>query len=100
MWSASVARSNDNEAVIGGTTFAGIRQALSNPYLLGICAYMLLFTIGSTILYFQQATIADRAYSDPAQRTAFFARIDLAVNILTLATQMFSRADRKALAWP
>jgi len=75
--------------VIGGTTFAGIRQALSSPYLLGIGAYMLLFTIGSTILYFQQAAIADRAYSDPAQRTAFFARIDLAVNILTLATQMF-----------
>lgn len=88
-WTAGATRSSDNEAVIGGTTLAGIRQALSNPYLLGICAYMLLFTIGSTILYFQQAAIAGRAYSDPAQRTAFFARIDLAVNILTLATQMF-----------
>jgi len=89
LWGGSATRSNDNEAVIGGTTFAGIRQALSSPYLLGIGAYMLLFTIGSTILYFQQAAIADRAYSDPARRTAFFARIDLAVNILTLATQMF-----------
>jgi AAA family ATP:ADP antiporter len=88
MWAAGATRSSDNEAVIGGTSFAGIRQALSNPYLLGICSYMLLFTIGSTILYFQQAAIADRAYSDPAQRTAFFARIDLAVNILTLVTQM------------
>lgn len=89
LWSPGATRSNDNEAVIGGTTFAGIRQALSNPYLLGICGYMLLFTIGSTILYFQQAVIAGRAYSDPAARTAFFARIDLAVNILTLATQVF-----------
>ncbi len=79
----------DSEAVIGGSTFAGIRQALSNPYLLGISAYMLLFTIGSTVLYFQQAAIADRAFTEAGSRTAFFARIDLAVNILTLATQMF-----------
>ena len=89
MWSVGRTRSNDNDAVIGGGTFTGIRQALSNPYLLGICAYMLLFTIGSTILYFQQAAIADSAYADPARRTAFFARIDLTVNILTLATQVF-----------
>ena len=77
------------QTLYGGGTFTGIRQALSNPYLLGIGAYMLLFTIGSTILYFQQAAIADAAYSDPGRRTAFFARIDLAVNILTLLTQMF-----------
>jgi AAA family ATP:ADP antiporter len=89
LWSATRSRSSDHDAVIGGGTFTGIRQALSNPYLLGIGAYMLLFTIGSTILYFQQAAIADAAYSDPGRRTAFFARIDLAVNILTLLTQMF-----------
>jgi AAA family ATP:ADP antiporter len=89
VWAAGRSRSSDNDAVIGGGTFTGIREALSNPYLLGICAYMLLFTIGSTILYFQQAAIADRAYTDPGLRTAFFARIDLAVNVLTLATQMF-----------
>ena len=89
LWSATRSRSSDHDAVIGGGTFTGIRQALSNPYLLGIGAYMLLFTIGSTILYFQQAAIADAAYSDPGRRTAFFARIDLAVNILTLLTQVF-----------
>jgi AAA family ATP:ADP antiporter len=50
---------------------------------------MVLFTIGSTTLYLQQAAIADRSYPDPATRTAFFARIDLAVNILTLLTQVF-----------
>lgn len=81
--------SSDNDAIIGGGVLTGIRQALSNPYLLGICAYMLLFTIGSTILYFQQAAIADRAFTDPGLRTSFFARIDLAVNVLTLLTQMF-----------
>jgi AAA family ATP:ADP antiporter len=82
-------RSGDQEAVIGGSMLAGMSHALRSPYLLGICAYMILFTIGSTTLYLQQAAIADRTFTDPGARTAFFARIDLAVNILTLATQMF-----------
>ena len=47
------------------------------------------FTVGSTILYFQQAHIAERAFPDRAEQTAFFARLDLAVNSLTLVTQLF-----------
>jgi AAA family ATP:ADP antiporter len=50
---------------------------------------MLLFTIGSTVLYFQQAEIAAANFSDRATQTAFFANIDLAVNILTLLAQAF-----------
>jgi AAA family ATP:ADP antiporter len=84
-----VRRSADNEAVIGGSMLAGMANVLKSPYLLGICLYMILFTIGSTTLYLQQAAIADRSYPDPAVRTAFFARIDLAVNVLTLLTQVF-----------
>lgn len=82
-------RSQEQEAVIGGSTFAGILNALKSPYLLGICLYMLLFTIGSTILYFQQAEIANRNFADSGTRTSFFASIDLAVNTLTLVTQLF-----------
>lgn len=77
------------EQVIGGKTLAGISHALKSPYLLGICAYMLLFTIGSTVLYFQQAQIAERNFTDRAAQTAFFARLDLAVQSLTLVTQAF-----------
>ncbi|MBX3148165.1 MAG: MFS transporter [Gemmatimonadales bacterium] len=77
------------EALIGGQTLAGIKHVIRSPYLLNICVYMLLFTIGSTVLYFQQAQIVVQAYSDRAAQTAFFARIDLAVNILTLLTQAF-----------
>jgi AAA family ATP:ADP antiporter len=77
------------EQIIGGRTLAGIGHVLRSPYLLGICGYMLLFTIGSTVLYFQQAQIAERSFTDRGAQTAFFARLDLAVNILTALTQMF-----------
>jgi AAA family ATP:ADP antiporter len=77
-------------AVIGGGVFDGIRDVARSPYLLGIAALMLLFTIASTFLYFQQAAIVARVFEGaPQARTRLFARIDLAVNVLTLATQVF-----------
>jgi AAA family ATP:ADP antiporter len=79
----------DGEQVIGGRVLAGISHVLKSPYLLGICTYMLLFTFGSTVLYFLQAQIAEKAFSDRASLTAFFASLDLAVNVLTLVTQAF-----------
>ncbi|MDH3526178.1 MAG: MFS transporter [Gammaproteobacteria bacterium] len=76
------------EQAIGGSVFGGIRLVLRSPYLLGICVLMLLFTTLATFLYFQQAQIVRDSFSDPAQRTAVFAGIDLAVNILTLVFQV------------
>lgn len=76
-------------APIGGGVFAGIGHVVRSPYLLGICAYMLLYTLGSTFLYFQQAHIVEAAYTDRAARTALFARIDLVVNVLTVLVQAF-----------
>jgi len=87
--SASPAQREDKERVIGGGVLAGIAHAAKSPYLLGICLYMLLYTFGSTVLYFQQSGIAETAFSNSDLRTAFFARIDLAVNTLTVLTQMF-----------
>jgi AAA family ATP:ADP antiporter len=77
------------ESAIGGGVFAGIRLVARSPYLLGICALMLLFTTLATFLYFQQAQIIRDHFSDPAERTAVFAAIDLAVNTLTLVMQIF-----------
>lgn len=76
-------------APIGGSVFSGLTQVWGSPYLLGICAYMFLFTILSTFLYFEQANIVAHAVTQRAARTALFAQIDLWVNILTLATQIF-----------
>src|SRR5258706_11411403 len=39
---------------IGGGVFAGVTHALRSPYLLGVSAFMLLFAITATFLYFQQ----------------------------------------------
>ncbi len=77
------------DAPIGGGAFAGVAHVWRSPYLLGICLYMLLFTVGSTFLYFQQASLVGAAVQDRAARTALFARVDLAVNVLTLVTQIF-----------
>ena len=84
------------EAVIGGSAWAGITRLLRSPYLLGICGFMLLFTIGSTFLYVEQARIAGATFADRALRTAFFAKVDLAVNVITLVGQvwLFSRLMR------
>ncbi len=82
-------RAEPSEAVIGGSALEGIRRVLASPYLLGIGAFMLLFTIGSTFLYNIQADIISRTFAAGAERISVFANIDRAVLILTLCTQLF-----------
>ena len=77
------------EQPVGGGVFDGVRTVFASNYLLGIVSYMLLYTITATFLYFQQAEIVEVSFTDRAARTVFFARIDLAVNILTALTQIF-----------
>lgn len=77
------------KAVIGGGLLSGITHAFKSPYLLSIGVYMLLYSITSTFLYFDQAAIVSRSFADRAARTEFFARVDQLVNILTLACQIF-----------
>ncbi|HSK28882.1 MAG TPA: MFS transporter, partial [Candidatus Limnocylindria bacterium] len=77
------------QGVIGGSIFAGLKHAVSSPYLLNMGVYILFFTVTSTFLYFQQAEIARDSFADRGARTAFFARVDLWVNVLTLGAQLF-----------
>jgi AAA family ATP:ADP antiporter len=77
------------ESPVGGRIWAGIIHNFRSPYLLGICTYMLLYAITSTLLYFQQVGIAAGAFTDRGARTAFFAQIDLLVNALTILVQAF-----------
>ena len=76
-------------ALIGGNVLSGITHAFKSPYLINVSVYILLFAITSTFLYFQQAEIARQSFADRGARTAFFARIDLWVNVLTLGAQLF-----------
>jgi len=86
--SADLALQATHAPALGGSPLDGVRLVLRSPYLLGICVLMLLFTTLATFLYFQQAQIVRDSFADPAQRTAVFAAIDLAVNVLTLVFQV------------
>jgi ATP:ADP antiporter, AAA family len=101
-WSARHPRAGEpppGEA-LGGSILAGARAALSSPFLLAICGYLFCYTALSTALYFQQVQIVRDALPDPAQQTRFFARVDLAVNSLTLAVQLFAFSRLATLMGP
>lgn len=86
------AETRDREAEarsVGGNSLAGITHVFGSPYLLGICLFMLLFTIGTTVLYFQQAEIVGARFADRESRTAFLANIDFYVQLLTVLAQLF-----------
>jgi AAA family ATP:ADP antiporter len=74
---------------IGGSLFGGIRDALSSSYLLNVSLFLLLYAVTSTFLYFQQAAVVSHSFANRAAQTAFFASVDLGVNALTLAVQLF-----------
>ncbi|MSP38939.1 MAG: MFS transporter [Deltaproteobacteria bacterium] len=78
-----------DDSLIGGSPLSGIAHTLKSPYLINVSTFLLLFAITSTFLYFQQAEIAKKYFADRGARTAFFASVDLWVNILTLGAQLF-----------
>jgi AAA family ATP:ADP antiporter len=79
----------DLEQPIGGTLLGGFRDALSSSYLLNVSLFLLLYAVTSTFLYFQQAAVVSHSFQNRAAQTAFFASVDLGVNVLTLGVQLF-----------
>ncbi len=80
------------EAPLGGGVWGGVREVARSPYLLGIAGYMVLYTVLSTFLYFQQARLVADAGLASEARTSLFASMDLAVNLLALTGQAFLTA--------
>jgi ATP:ADP antiporter, AAA family len=78
-----------DDAVIGGGVITGIAHAVRSPYLLNVSLFMLLYSITSTVLYFQQAGIVSHSIAERAAQIAFFAKVDLMVDVLTLGAQLF-----------
>jgi AAA family ATP:ADP antiporter len=73
---------------LGGSAFAALPELIRSPYLLGIAVWIALQSYCATMLYFEQIhMVAAHVYGAGAQ-TRTFAAIDLAVNLLTLATQV------------
>ncbi len=73
---------------IGGSIWAGIRLALTSPYLLGICLYLFCLTTTATFLYLEQTRLVGAQILSADARTRLFAVVDLAVNVITFMTQV------------
>ncbi|WP_305805675.1 MFS transporter [Stenotrophomonas sp. YIM B06876] len=78
----------DGEQPMGGNVMDGLKLIVREP-LLRWLALLVVFGVGvGTMLYNEQASIARRLIADPAASTAFYSRIDLGVNALTLVVQL------------
>jgi AAA family ATP:ADP antiporter len=73
---------------IGGNPFAGFTLFISNPYLLAIGLFILLYTGISSFVYFELKNLL--AELSRAERTAIWAQMDLAVNVLSIAVGLFA----------
>jgi ATP:ADP antiporter, AAA family len=84
---ADLASSNP-AAKIGGNPFAGFKMFFSNPYLLAIGLFILLYTGISSFVYFELKNLM--ADLSRPERAAVWAQMDLAVNALSIATGLFA----------
>ncbi len=84
---AGEASGDTGGAALGGSAFSGIGLVFRDRYLLAIALQMLLFTLCSTLLYLPTARLVASVVPDSARRTALFASVDFAVNVLALFTQ-------------
>jgi AAA family ATP:ADP antiporter len=88
----NVHTAGESGRAIQGNAWSGMRAVFASPYLMGIAAFILLMTFVSTMLYFQQANLVAEVFSDRGERTAFFAKVDLVVNVLTVVLQVYLTA--------
>src|SRR5438132_3466743 len=77
---------------VGGGAFAALPELIRSPYLVGVATWVSLLSFGATIAYFAQANIVSTTIHEPATQARLFAGIDLAVGLLSLATQVFATA--------
>ncbi|MDA0194531.1 MAG: MFS transporter [Bacteroidetes bacterium] len=73
---------------IGGNPFAGFRLFLTDPYLLAIGVFILLYTMIGSFVYFEQKNLLE--VYDRATRTQILGSIDWLVNVLTFGIAFFA----------
>lgn len=93
----SVKESGEADRPLPGDAWSGMKAVFGSPYLLGIAAFIGLMTFASTILYFAQSDLVYGAMSDRGERTAFLARMDLVVNVLTIVFELYLTA--RVIKW-
>ena len=72
---------------IVGNPFAGFKSFFSNPYLLSIGLFIFLYTGISSFVYFELKNLLSDLTRP--ERTAIWAQMDLAVNVLSISTGLF-----------
>ena len=81
-------RADLNDLRIGGNPVAGFKQFATSPYLLAIGAFILLYTMIGSFVYFEQKNLL--AAYDMTTRTRILGGIDWSVNILTFTLAFFA----------
>ena len=70
-----------------GSWWEAFTAVARSPYLVGIASWVLFYTATNTLLYFIQADLVDKTFATRDARTAFFGRVDLAMNVTALLIQ-------------
>ena len=86
---------------LGGRAWEGLRLVLRSPQLRGICGYLLLMLVVSGFIYRIKAELASEIPTR-ADRTSFYANIELIANGITLAMQALASGwlmQRRGVGW-
>src|SRR3546814_13601615 len=73
---------------MGGDVLAGLKLIAKEPLLRWLAAMVFLGVGVGQLLYNEQAAIAREGFATAEARTAYYAGIDIAVNVLTLVVQL------------
>jgi AAA family ATP:ADP antiporter len=80
-------QADTSNAVIGGKWWQGFQSFVTNPYLLGIGAFILLYVFINSFVYFEQKNLLVDFSRD--ERTQILGSIDWLVNVLTFGMAFF-----------
>src|SRR3546814_1951021 len=84
------ARRNEagHEDAVGGSMWDGLKQIFANPFMRGMAVLLLLADGIGTVNYTLVTDYSGATFVDAVARTRFAAKVDLASNLLTMATQL------------
>jgi len=77
-----------HEDAVGGSMWDGLKQIFSDPFMRGMAILLLLADGIGTVNYALVTDYSGATFVDAVARTRFAANVDLAGNLLTMATQL------------
>jgi AAA family ATP:ADP antiporter len=89
---AGTAERQGEDEPVGRGVLAGAIAVWRSPYLFQIALWILLGNFVGTFFYLEQSRIVGATLADRTARVELFARVDLAVSVLTILSQVFLTA--------